>query len=164
MNLGRFPRLRFGHLPTPLEPLENLTRELGGPDIWIKRDDCTGLATGGNKTRKLEFLMAEAKEQDADIVLTQGATQSNHARQTAAFAAPTASPGAGAKTRPDWAVGERSAMVESALKTSPLDTLRRIIPGRGIIGAGEVAGDVLLPPVSACASIALAALPWSALA
>ena len=87
MNLGRFPRLRFGHLPTPLEPLENLTRELGGPDIWIKRDDCTGLATGGNKTRKLEFLMAEAKEQDADIVLTQGATQSNHARQTAAFAA-----------------------------------------------------------------------------
>ena len=87
MNLGRFPRLRFGHLPTPLEPLENLTRELGGPDIWIKRDDCTGLATGGNKTRKLEYLMAEAKAQDADIVLTQGATQSNHARQTAAFAA-----------------------------------------------------------------------------
>ncbi|GIT53605.1 MAG: hypothetical protein Ct9H300mP16_07650 [Pseudomonadota bacterium] len=43
MNLGRFPRLRFGHLPTPLEPLENLSRELGGPDIWIKRDDCTGL-------------------------------------------------------------------------------------------------------------------------
>jgi len=87
MNLGRFPRLRFGHLPTPLEYLENLTRELDGPEIWIKRDDCTGMSTGGNKTRKLEFLMAEARAEAADIVLTQGATQSNHARQTVAFAA-----------------------------------------------------------------------------
>lgn len=87
MHLARFPRLRVAHLPTPLEPLENLSRELAGPDIWIKRDDCTGLATGGNKTRKLEFLMAEAKAQDADLVITQGATQSNHVRQTAAFAA-----------------------------------------------------------------------------
>jgi L-cysteate sulfo-lyase len=58
-----------------------------GPEIWIKRDDCTGLSTGGNKTRKLEFLMAEAVAMGADIVLTQGATQSNHARQTAAAAA-----------------------------------------------------------------------------
>lgn len=87
MNLARFPRLRFGHLPTPLEYLENLSRELGGPEIWIKRDDCTGMSTGGNKTRKLEFLMAQAEEEGADIILTQGATQSNHARQTAAFAA-----------------------------------------------------------------------------
>jgi L-cysteate sulfo-lyase len=87
MNLARFPRIRFAHLPTPLEHMENLSRMLNGPDIWIKRDDCTGMSTGGNKTRKLEFLMAEAKAQGADIVLTQGATQSNHARQTAAFAA-----------------------------------------------------------------------------
>jgi len=87
MNLARFPRVRFGHLPTPLEHLPNLTRHLNGPEIWIKRDDCTGMSTGGNKTRKLEFLMAEARDQGADIVLTQGATQSNHARQTAAFAA-----------------------------------------------------------------------------
>jgi L-cysteate sulfo-lyase len=87
MNLACFPRLRLAHLPTPLEPLPNLTRELNGPEIWIKRDDCTGLSTGGNKTRKLEFLMAEAIDQSADIVLTQGATQSNHARQTAASAA-----------------------------------------------------------------------------
>ena len=65
MNLARFPRLRFGHLPTPLEPLKNLTRELGGPEVWIKRDDCTGMSTGGNKTRKLEFLMAQAQEEDA---------------------------------------------------------------------------------------------------
>lgn len=87
MHLARFPRLRLAHLPTPLEPMERLSRELGGPEIWIKRDDCTGLSTGGNKTRKLEFLMAEAEAQGADLVITQGATQSNHARQTAAFAA-----------------------------------------------------------------------------
>ena len=87
MNLARFPRLRLAHLPTPLEYMPRLTALLGGPDIWIKRDDCTGLSTGGNKTRKLEFLMAEAVAMGADIVLTQGATQSNHARQTAAAAA-----------------------------------------------------------------------------
>jgi L-cysteate sulfo-lyase len=87
MNLVRFPRIKLGHYPTPLEPLPRLSKELGGPEIWIKRDDCTGLSTGGNKTRKLEFLMAEAEAMGADIVLTQGATQSNHARQTAAAAA-----------------------------------------------------------------------------
>ena len=87
MNLTRFPRVRLAHLPTPLEPLPRLSAELGGPEIWIKRDDCTGLSTGGNKTRKLEFLMAEAREQGAEMVMTQGATQSNHARQTAAAAA-----------------------------------------------------------------------------
>jgi L-cysteate sulfo-lyase len=86
MQLARFPRIRLGHGPTPLEPLENLTRVLGGPKLWIKRDDCTGLATGGNKTRKLEFLMAQALAEGADTVITQGATQSNHARQTAAAA------------------------------------------------------------------------------
>ena len=87
MNLAKFPRVRLAHLSTPLEFMPNLTKMLGGPDIWIKRDDCTGLSTGGNKTRKLEFLMAEAVAQGADMVLTQGATQSNHARQTAAAAA-----------------------------------------------------------------------------
>lgn len=87
MHLSRFPRIFLAHLPTPLERLDRLTAELGGPEIWIKRDDCTGLSTGGNKTRKLEFLIAEAEAQGADTVITQGATQSNHARQTAAFAA-----------------------------------------------------------------------------
>jgi L-cysteate sulfo-lyase len=86
VHLARFPRLRFAHLPTPLEPMDNLSRHLGGPRIWIKRDDCTGLAGGGNKTRKLEFLMADALAQGADTVITHGATQSNHARQTAAIA------------------------------------------------------------------------------
>jgi len=87
VNLAKFPRIRCGHFPTPLEPMENLTKHLGGPKLWIKRDDCTGLSTGGNKTRKLEFLMAEAMAQKADTVITQGATQSNHARQTAAISA-----------------------------------------------------------------------------
>ncbi len=87
MNLTRFPRVRLAHLPTPLEHLPRLSEALNGPEIWIKRDDCTGLSSGGNKTRKLEFLMGEALEMGADIVLTQGATQSNHARQTAAAAA-----------------------------------------------------------------------------
>jgi L-cysteate sulfo-lyase len=87
MLLARFPRIFAAHLPTPLERLDRLSDALGGPEIWIKRDDCTGLSTGGNKTRKLEFLMAEARAQGADLVITQGATQSNHARQTAAFAA-----------------------------------------------------------------------------
>lgn len=87
MHLSRFPRRFIAHLPTPLEKMERLSKELNGPEIWIKRDDCTGLSTGGNKTRKLEFLMAEAELEGADLVMTQGATQSNHARQTAAFAA-----------------------------------------------------------------------------
>ncbi len=86
MHLARFPRLHLAHLPTPLEKMERLSRELDA-EIWIKRDDCTGMSTGGNKTRKLEFLMAEAVEMGADMVMTQGATQTNHGRQTAAFAA-----------------------------------------------------------------------------
>ncbi|WP_372836954.1 pyridoxal-phosphate dependent enzyme, partial [Puniceibacterium confluentis] len=53
MHLARFPRVHLAHLPTPLEKLDRLSKELGGPEIWIKRDDCTGLSTGGNKTRKL---------------------------------------------------------------------------------------------------------------
>ncbi|MFP1921000.1 D-cysteine desulfhydrase [Lonsdalea quercina] len=87
MHLARFPRLSLGHFPTPLEPLPALTAYLNGPTIYIKRDDATGLATGGNKTRKLEFLLAEALQQESDIILTQGATQSNHVRQTIAAAA-----------------------------------------------------------------------------
>ncbi|MCG6884422.1 MAG: D-cysteine desulfhydrase [Silicimonas sp.] len=85
--LAGFPRVRLGHLPTPLEPMDRLSEHLGGPRFWVKRDDCTGLSSGGNKTRKLEFLMAEAAGVGADTIITQGATQSNHARQTAAAAA-----------------------------------------------------------------------------
>ena len=87
MHLARFPRISLGHFPTPLESLPNLSRVLGGPSLYIKRDDCTGLATGGNKTRKLEFLLGDALAKKADVVITQGATQSNHVRQTIAAAA-----------------------------------------------------------------------------
>lgn len=85
MHLARFPRVRLAHLPTPLEPLPRLSEALG-VDLWIKRDDCTGLAGGGNKTRKLEFLLGAAFAADADTLVTQGAVQSNHVRQTAAAA------------------------------------------------------------------------------
>ena len=87
MHLARFPRVRLFPAPTPLEKLDNLTRHLGGPEIWLKRDDCTVVATGGNKVRKLEFLVGEALAQGADHLVTQGAVQSNHVRQTAAVAA-----------------------------------------------------------------------------
>lgn len=84
--LEKFPRVTLAHLPTPLEHLPNLSRQLGGPEIWVKRDDCTGLATGGNKTRKLEYSMAAALAEGADTIITVGAVQSNHVRQTAAAA------------------------------------------------------------------------------
>lgn len=87
LTLAKFPRVSLGHFPTPLEPMDRLSEVLGGPRLWVKRDDCTGLSSGGNKTRKLEFLMADAVQKGADTIITQGATQSNHARQTAAAAA-----------------------------------------------------------------------------
>ena len=83
----RLPRVSIAHLPTPIDPLPRLSAQLDGPEVWIKRDDQTGLATGGNKARKLEFLVAAALSQKADTLITCGAAQSNHARQTAAAAA-----------------------------------------------------------------------------
>jgi len=80
-----FPRLTFATLPTPLHPLQRLSVELGF-DVWMKRDDLTGFGMGGNKVRKAEFLLADAKEQGADVVLTAGPVQSNHARVIAAAA------------------------------------------------------------------------------
>ena len=85
-DLKNFSRVDLCHQPTPLEEMPRLSAELDGPKFWIKRDDCTGLATGGNKTRKLEFLLADALQQGADMLVTQGAVQSNHVRQTAAAA------------------------------------------------------------------------------
>lgn len=80
-------KYHLGHFPTPLEPMRRFSHYLGGPEIWIKRDDCTGLAGGGNKTRKLEYLISDALRTGADTLITTGALQSNHARQTAAAAA-----------------------------------------------------------------------------
>ena len=85
-KLSEFPSVSLCHQPTPLEFMPRMSESLGGPRLWIKRDDCTGLATGGNKTRKLEFLIADAIVKGADMVVTQGAVQSNHVRQTAAAA------------------------------------------------------------------------------
>ena len=85
--MAPIPHIPLAQLPTPLEPLPRLSAALGGPRVWVKRDDQTGLAMGGNKVRKLEYLLAEAQKQSADVILTTGATQSNHCRQTAAAAA-----------------------------------------------------------------------------
>ena len=86
--LARAPRVALGHLPTPIEPLDGMARALGdGVRIFVKRDDCTGLALGGNKVRKLEYLVGEALAAGADTLITTGGVQSNHARQTAAAAA-----------------------------------------------------------------------------
>jgi D-cysteine desulfhydrase len=87
MHLENLPRFSLAQLPTPVETLDRLSRELGGPELLIKRDDQTGLALGGNKTRKLEFLVGQALKQRADTLVTAGAAQSNHCRQTAAAAA-----------------------------------------------------------------------------
>lgn len=87
MNLARFPRRRYTAGPTPIEKVPRFTAALGGPEIYIKRDDLLGLAAGGNKTRKLEFLVAEALSQGADTLITCGAIQSNHCRLTLAAAA-----------------------------------------------------------------------------
>lgn len=87
MNLTRFPRRRYTPASTPIEPLRHLSEHLGGPELFIKRDDLLGLAGGGNKTRKLEFLVADALAQGADTLITVGAVQSNHCRLTLAAAA-----------------------------------------------------------------------------
>jgi L-cysteate sulfo-lyase len=86
IDFSQFPRIDLCHQPTPIEAMPRLSALLGGPNLFIKRDDCTGLAGGGNKTRKLEFLVGEALREKADMLVTQGAVQSNHVRQTAAAA------------------------------------------------------------------------------
>ncbi len=86
MNLAKFPRRRYTEGRTPIEKLSNFTRALGGPDIYMKRDDLLGLAGGGNKTRKLEFMVADALSKGADTLITCGAVQSNHCRLTLAAA------------------------------------------------------------------------------
>lgn len=86
-RLARHPRVELACLPTPVHPLRRLSEDLGGPELWIKRDDLTGLAGGGNKTRKLEFVVGDALQAGADTLVTVGAVQSNHTRQTGAAAA-----------------------------------------------------------------------------
>ena len=85
--IDRCPRRRLLHLPTPLQPLDRLRQVVGGPRVWVKRDDLTGLAFGGNKSRYLEFTLAEAIEEGADAVVLSAVVHSNHCRQFAAAAA-----------------------------------------------------------------------------
>lgn len=87
VDISRFPRRRYTHGATPIEFLPNLTEAVGGPKIWIKRDDQLGLTPGGNKTRKLEFLVADALAKGCDTLITCGAPQSNHCRITLSAAA-----------------------------------------------------------------------------
>ena len=86
-RLKAFPRVGLGHYPTPLEPLPNLTRHLGGPRLWVKREDCSGVGFGGNKLRKLDFVLTEALARGADTLVSGGVVQSNSQRQVAAAAA-----------------------------------------------------------------------------
>jgi len=85
-KIDKFPRVKLVNLPTPLEKMPRLTKSLNGPQLWVKREDCTGLAFGGNKERKAEFSMGDALSKKADVVITIGPIQSNHARATAAAA------------------------------------------------------------------------------
>jgi L-cysteate sulfo-lyase len=86
-RLARFPRLGFAHLPTPLEPMKRLSAHLGGPRLWVKREDCTGVGLGGNKLRKLDYVLAEALAAGCDTLVSGGVVQSNSQRQVAAAAA-----------------------------------------------------------------------------
>lgn len=85
-RINKLPRLRLANLPTPLQEMPRLSKILGGPKLWVKRDDLTGIAFGGNKERKIEFVLADAIQKGADVIITTGSVQSNHARVTAAAA------------------------------------------------------------------------------
>jgi L-cysteate sulfo-lyase len=86
-RLAVFPRLGLANLPTPLEPMKRLTVHLGGPRLWVKREDATGLGFGGNKLRKLDYVLHEAISSGADTIVSGGVVQSNSQRQVAAVAA-----------------------------------------------------------------------------
>ncbi|MEE9420628.1 MAG: pyridoxal-phosphate dependent enzyme, partial [Desulfatiglandaceae bacterium] len=86
MSMVKLPKLALGHWPTPLHELPCLSAALGGPRIFIKRDDLTGLALGGNKCRKLEYVLADARQRGVDTLITSGSSQSNFALQMAAAA------------------------------------------------------------------------------
>ena len=86
-RLDRLPRLHLAALPTPMEPLDRLSAHLGGPRIFVKREDLTGVAMGGNKIREFEYQIAQAVERGCDVLVHSAAAQSNQSRQTAAVAA-----------------------------------------------------------------------------
>lgn len=137
MSLERMPRVQLAALPTPLEDAPRLTRELGGARVLVKRDDLTGLAFGGNKTRKLEYLIADAARQGADVVLTVGAAQSNHCRQTAAAARR-----AGLRCILVLSRSEHNEMQGNLLLDALLDADVRMIEARPGHGTSEVMTEI----------------------
>src|SRR5438034_545681 len=122
MSLESQPRVSLAALPTPIVEARRLRDALGGPEraprILIKRDDLTGLALGGNKARKLEFLMADALGQRADVVVTSGAAQSNHARLTAAAGCTTPAAPAARRRDSNWARGRSAASIDCTASPS----------------------------------------------
>ena len=143
MDLSRFQRVPLGHWPTPLERMDRLRAALGDqcPALYVKRDDCTGLATGGNKTRKLEFLMGEALRDGAGAVVTFGAVQSNHARQTAAAAAKLGLPC-------DVILVEMVARTSEAYRRSGNVLFDRLLGARVHVVAGDQAAAGALQEVT----------------
>jgi D-cysteine desulfhydrase family pyridoxal phosphate-dependent enzyme len=143
MFLGHLPRVSLAHLPTPLEFMPQLTKTLGGPRLFVKRDDCTGLATGGNKARKLEFLIGDARSKRSDVLITEGGAQSNHCRQTAAAAAKLGmdcvlvlsrayTPGVTGNLLLDQILGARVVFVEKASDRGPMmEHLAAELRGKG---------------------------------
>lgn len=127
MKIEQLPRVRLAELPTPLFRASRLSEELGGPDIWIKRDDLTGLAFGGNKSRKLEFLMADALEKGCDYVLTIGAAQSNHACQTASAASRLGIPALLVLSEPETDQPQGNLLLDKLMGVE-----MKLIPGYGV--------------------------------
>src|SRR5271155_1243202 len=139
MKLEDFDRFRLAYLPTPMHPLARLSQYLGGPEIWIKRDDCTGLAGGGNKTRKLEYFVADAITRRADTIVTVGGIQSNHTRQTAAAAAIAGMHCELVQRRWVERVDPGYESVGNILLSRILGAAITIVPGSGRVGISEAA-------------------------
>ncbi len=136
MQLGHIPRLDLGFWPTPMHQLPRLGEDLGGPELWIKRDDQSGVAAGGNKVRRLEYVVGQALEQGADLLITTGGVQSNHARMTAAV---------GARLGLDVVLVLKGA--DPGIKTGNL-LLNHILGARIVFEEGDLFGDGDEDPVA----------------
>ena len=141
--IDRCPRERLLHLPTPLQPLDRLRQELGGPRIWIKRDDLTGLAFGGNKSRYLEFTLAEALARGADAVVLSAVVHSNHCRQFAAAAARLGLEAVLVLREDDSAMGRTAPVSGNYLLDKLFGARIRLAPASGVTAAVEQEMDRL---------------------
>lgn len=164
-RLSHVPRVRLAHLPTPLDACPRLSERLGGPAIWVKRDDCTGLAFGGNKTRQLEFTLGDALAQGADTVIQGASSQSNHSRQLAAAAAKL-----GLSAHLIVKADERSHPIQGSLLVDHLmgATIRMVDPATNMSEAKEALAEELraagrkpyIVGMGATRSLALAAVAY----